>query len=119
MYTAGLPTLGGQFGIYPTALAADVGVDALVRAGFPIRNVSVLLSDAGTLGLLASLGAIAIPGLGPFIAAGPIMSALAGVGAGGAVGGFLGALTGLGIPEYEAKRYEGQVKNGGGLGSVP
>jgi hypothetical protein len=72
----------------------------------------------GTLGLLAGIGAIAIPGLGPFIAAGPIMATLAGLGAGGAVGGLLGALSGLGIPEYEAKRYEGRVKNGGVLLAV-
>src|SRR5664279_834415 len=60
----------------------------------------------GTLGLLVGLGALAIPGLGPFIAAGPIMAALAGAGAGGAVGTLTGSLIGLGIPEYEAKRYE-------------
>ena len=72
----------------------------------------------GTLGLLAGIGALAIPGLGPFIAAGPIVGALAGLGAGGAVGGFVGALVGMGIPEYEAKRYEGRVKDGGVLLSV-
>jgi hypothetical protein len=67
---------------------------------------------------LLGIGALAIPGLGPFIAAGPIMAALAGVGVGGAVGGFTGALVGMGIPEYEAKRYEGRVKDGGILLSV-
>src|SRR5207342_3455272 len=72
----------------------------------------------GTLGLLAGIGALAIPGVGPFIAAGPIMAALAGVGVGGAVGGLIGALVGMGIPEYEAKRYEGRVKDGGVLLSV-
>ena len=72
----------------------------------------------GTLGLLAGIGALAIPGLGPFIAAGPIMSSLAGLGVGGAVGGLIGALVGMGIPEYEAKRYEGRVKDGGVLLSV-
>jgi hypothetical protein len=72
----------------------------------------------GTLGLLAGIGALAIPGLGPFIAAGPIMAALAGVGVGGTVGGLVGALVGMGIPEYEAKRYEGRVKDGGVLLSV-
>jgi hypothetical protein len=72
----------------------------------------------GTLGVLAGIVALAIPGLGPFIAAGPITAALAGVGAGGAVGGVVGALVGMGIPEYEAKRYEGHVKNGGILLSV-
>jgi hypothetical protein len=135
------------FGIYSNAFATEGGVDALVRAGFAASNISVLMAhDAstkefahekhtkapegtaagavaggaigGTLGLLAGIGAIAIPGLGPFIAAGPIMATLAGLGAGGAVGGVLGALTGLGLPEYEAKRYEGRVKNGGVLLSV-
>jgi hypothetical protein len=70
------------------------------------------------LGWLAGIGALAIPGLGPFIAAGPIMAALAGAGVGGAVGGLTGALIGMGIPEYEAKRYEGRVKDGGILLSV-
>ena len=68
--------------------------------------------------MLAGIGALAIPGLGPFIAAGPIMGALAGLGVGGAVGGLVGALVGMGIPEYEAKRYEGRVKDGGILLSV-
>ena len=72
----------------------------------------------GTLGLLAGIGALAIPGVGPFIAAGPIMGALAGLGVGGAVGGLIGALVGMGIPEYEAHRYEGRVKDGGVLLSV-
>jgi hypothetical protein len=70
------------------------------------------------LGWLVGIGALAIPGLGPFIAAGPIMAALAGAGAGGVVGGLAGALVGMGIPEYEAKRYEGRVKEGGILLSV-
>ena len=61
---------------------------------------------------------MAIPGVGPFIAAGPIMATLAGLGVGGAVGGLIGALVGLGIPEYEAKRYEGRLKDGGVLLSV-
>jgi hypothetical protein len=119
----------------------------MVQAGFSPADISVLLPDnessrafahekhtkapegtttgaaaggtiGGTLGLLAGIGALAIPGLGPFIAAGPIMGALAGVGVGGAVGGLVGALVGMGIPEYEAKRYEGRVKNGGVLLSV-
>ena len=72
----------------------------------------------GTLGWLTGVGALAIPGLGPFIAAGPIMAALAGAGVGGAVGGVTGALIGMGIPEYEAKRYEGRVTKGGILLSV-
>jgi hypothetical protein len=72
----------------------------------------------GTLGLLAGLGALAIPGLGPFVAAGPIMAALAGIGSGGTLGGIIGALVGLGIPEYEAKRYENRLKEGGILLAV-
>jgi len=72
----------------------------------------------GVLGWLVGIGALAIPGVGPFIAAGPIMAALAGMGAGAALGGASGALVGLGIPEYEAQRYEGRVKDGGILLSV-
>ncbi len=72
----------------------------------------------GTLGILVGLGTLAIPGLGPLLAAGPIVAGLAGVGAGGAVGGLIGALVGMGIPEYEARRYEGRVKDGGVLLSV-
>ena len=67
---------------------------------------------------MTGIGALAIPGLGPFVAAGPIMAALAGVGVGGALGGVTGALVGMGIPEYEAKRYEGRIKDGGILLSV-
>lgn len=136
------------FGIYRGASEAERGVDALVQQGaFSNSDVSVLMPDTqsskdfahekhtkapegtttgavtggtigGTLGLLAGIGALAIPGLGPFIAAGPIMAALAGVGVGGTVGGLVGALVGMGIPEYEAKRYEGRVKDGGVLLSV-
>lgn len=72
----------------------------------------------GTIGLLAGIGALAIPGLGPFIAAGPIIAALSAGAIGAGVGGLTGALVGLGIPEYEAKRYEGKVKEGGILISV-
>ena len=135
------------FGIYSTNSAAERAVDKLIAAGFSNQDVSVLMADrqgakdfaaekntkapegattgvgvggavGGTLGLLAGIGALAIPGVGPLIAAGPIMAALAGVGVGGAVGGVVGALVGLGIPEYEAKRYEGRVKDGGVLLSV-
>jgi len=135
------------FGIYATAQQAERAVDALVLARFSNSDVSVLMPDnqttkdfahekhtktpegtatgvaaggtiGGTLGLLAGIGALAIPGVGPFIAAGPIMGALAGLGVGGAVGGLVGALVGMGIPEYEAKRYEGRVKDGGVLLSV-
>jgi hypothetical protein len=135
------------FGIYPTAIAVEQGVEALREAGFRATDISVLFPEnvgtkdfahekgtkapegastgagtgavvGGTLGWLVGIGALAIPGVGPFIAAGPIMAALAGAGVGGAVGGITGALIGMGIPEYEAKRYEGRVKNGGILLSV-
>jgi hypothetical protein len=72
----------------------------------------------GVVGWLAGIGALAIPGIGPLIAAGPIVALLAGVGAVGAAGGIVGTLVGLGIPEYEAKRFEGRVKAGGTLLSV-
>jgi hypothetical protein len=135
------------FGIYPSVMAAERAVESFVHAGFSNDAISVLLPDAqgtkdfahekhtkapegtttgaaaggvvgGTLGLLAGIGTLAIPGIGPFIAAGPIMGALAGLGVGGAVGGLVGALVGMGIPEYEAKRYEGHLKEGGVLLSV-
>src|SRR6202000_1122369 len=134
-------------GIYPESSQAELAVDAFIAAGFASSNISVLLPDTqstqafahhkdtkapegtaigvtaggaigGVLGLLAGIGALAIPGVGPLIAAGPIMAALAGLGVGGAVGGIVGALVGMGIPEYEAKRYEGRVKDGGILVSV-
>jgi len=91
------------------ATKAPEGVAAGVTTGGVI---------GGTLGLLAGVGLLAIPGLGPFIAAGPIMAGLAGLGVGGAVGGVTGALIGMGIPEFEAKRYEGRLKKGGILLSV-
>src|ERR1700761_4696843 len=72
----------------------------------------------GALGWLAGIGALAIPGIGPFIAAGPIVAMLSGGGVGGALGGVIGALTGFGIPEYEAKRFEGRIRKGGILLSV-
>jgi hypothetical protein len=72
----------------------------------------------GAVGWLVGIGALAIPGLGPFIAAGPIMAALSGAAAGAALGGITGALIGLGIPEYEAKRYEGKIREGNVLISV-
>src|ERR1700683_2415304 len=135
------------FGIYGSRETVERAVDTFVKSGFSTSDVSVLLPEnlgakpiatdkatkapegatagagsgaviGGTLGLLAGIGALAIPGLGPFIAAGPIMAALAGIGVGGAVGGFTGALVGLGIPEYEAKRYEGRIKSGGILLSI-
>jgi hypothetical protein len=135
------------FGIYPTYASVEAGVDALKEAGFRNTDISVLFPEnvgtkdfahqkstkapegattgagtgavlGGALGWLVGIGALAIPGVGPFVAAGPIMAALAGVGVGGAVGGIAGALIGMGIPEYEAKRYEGRVKQGGILLSV-
>src|SRR5277367_714364 len=135
------------FGIYTDRSSVDRAVEALKAAGFSNNDISVLFPNkegtkdfahekstkapegastgAGTgallgggLGWLVGIGALAIPGLGPFIAAGPIMAALAGAGVGGAVGGLTGALIGMGIPEYEAKRYEGRVKDGGILLSV-
>jgi len=72
----------------------------------------------GTVGWLAGIGALAIPGLGPFIAAGPIMAALGGAAVGAAAGGLTGALVGMGIPEFEAKRYESKIKEGNILISV-
>jgi hypothetical protein len=130
------------FGIYGSRSAAESAVDSLISAGFRRDDISILAPDkhvshematekntkapegtttgattggvvGGTLGLLAGIGALAIPGLGPFIAAGPIMGTLAGLGVGATAGGLIGALVGMGIPEYEAKRYEGRVKDGG------
>src|ERR1041384_6402570 len=72
----------------------------------------------GAFGWLVGIGALAIPGLGPFIAAGPLVMALSGAAAGAALGGVTGAFIGLGIPEYEAKRYEGKIKAGNMLISV-
>ena len=135
------------YGIYSTRQDAEMAIDAMRSAGFRAEDISVLFPDnegtkdighekhtkapekatagaaiagiaGGALGWLAGIGALAIPGLGPFIAAGPIMAALAGVGAGSVVGGLAGALVGAGIPEYEAKRYEGRIRNGGILLSV-
>ncbi len=135
------------YGIYQSVSQAERAVDDLRLAGFSNDDISVLLPDmqssknfahekntkapegtaagvtaggaiGGTLGLLAGIGALAIPGVGPLIAAGPIMGALAGLGVGGAVGGLVGALVGMGIPEYEAKRFEGRIKDGGILLSV-
>jgi len=122
-------------------------VQKLKDGGFPHNDISVLFPDksgtkdfaheqhtklpegaatgagtggvlGGALGWLVGIGALAIPGVGAFIAAGPIMAALAGAGVGAAVGGLTGALVGLGIPEYEAKRFEGKIKQGSILISV-
>jgi Protein of unknown function (DUF3341) len=135
------------FGIYRGQASLENAIVALRDANYRASDISVLFPEGGktrefahekgtkapegattgaatgavlggTLGWLAGIGALAIPGLGPFIAAGPIMAALAGAGVGGATGGLVGALVGLGMPEYEAKRYEGRVKEGGILISV-
>lgn len=135
------------FGIYKDRLAVEEAVDHLRTAGFRSTDISVLFPDnqgtkdfahekntkapegvttgvvaggiaGGVLGWLTGIGALAIPGLGPFIAAGPIVAALAGAGAVGTLGGIVGALAGMGIPEYEAKRYEGRIREGGVLVSV-
>lgn len=135
------------FGIYSSRDQAESAADALINAGCPSSEISVLLPEnlgeksigtrkstkapegatagagtgavlGGALGLLAGIGALAIPGAGPFIAAGPIMAALAGIGVGGAIGGIAGALVGLGMPEYEAKRYAGRIERGGILLAV-
>jgi len=135
------------FGIYATREMAENAVDRLTASGFRNEDISVLLQDnvgtkdfahekhtkapegtatgvvtggviGGAIGLLAGIGVLAIPGLGPLIAAGPIIATLTGVGSGGVVGGLIGALVGMGIPEYEAKRYEGRIKEGGILLSV-
>ena len=135
------------FGIYRDRIHAEEAADALRWAGFRNTDVSALLPDnvgtkdlahqkntkapegaatggasggvvGGALGWLAGIGVLAVPGLGPFIAAGPIMGALAGAGAGGTIGGLVGALVGMGMPEYEAKRYDGRIRDGGILLSV-
>jgi hypothetical protein len=135
------------FGIYRDREGVERAVEILRRAGFRNTDISVLFPEnegtkdfalekgtkapegtaagagtgavaGGVLGWLVGIGALAIPGLGPFLAAGPIVAALAGVGAGGMVGGLVGALIGLVMPEYEAKRYEGQIRRGGILMSV-
>ncbi len=135
------------FGIYSTRRQVENAVDELKAAGFRNTDISVLFPEnvgtkefahekdtkapegtaagavsggliGGTLGWLVGIGSLAIPGLGPFIAAGPIVGALSGLGVGGALGGIAGALIGMGIPEYEAKRYEGRIQHGNILLSV-
>jgi hypothetical protein len=135
------------FGLARNETHAVTILEQLQAAGFSSNDISVLFPDktgtkdfahehhtkapegaaagagtggvlGGALGWLVGIGALAIPGLGPFIAAGPIMAALSGAAAGAALGGITGALIGLGIPEYEAKRYEGKIKEGNVLISV-
>lgn len=135
------------FGIYMSRASVESGVERLKADGFSSSEISILLptqegsekfahenstkapegatTGAGTglvvggaLGWLVGIGSLAIPGVGPLIAAGPIVALLAGAGAGAAVGGIAGGLVGYGIPEYEAKRYQAMVKDGGILLSV-
>jgi hypothetical protein len=135
------------FGLYKTRDQVEAAVDEMKREGFRSADISVLFSKnegtkdfafekdtkapegaatgaasgavlGGALGWLVGIGALAIPGLGPFIAAGPIISLLSGVGVGATVGGIAGALAGIGVPEYEAKRYEGRITGGNILLSV-
>jgi hypothetical protein len=135
------------YGLYKDRASIEEAVNALMSGGFRNTDISVLFPEnqgskdfaidrsskapegavtgggsgaiiGGALGWLAGIGLLVIPGLGPFLAAGPVMAALAGVGVGGAVGSITGALVGLGMPEYEARRYEGRIKNGGILLSV-
>lgn len=135
------------FGLFPDQLTAEDAVETLKDSGFRSTDISVLFPETqgtkdlahekhtkapegavtggssgavigGALGWLAGIGALAIPGIGPFVAAGPLMGMLGGIGVGSAVGGLTGALIGLGIPEYEAKRYEGRIQRGGILLSV-
>lgn len=135
------------YGLLPTEASAIEAANALKTAGFRAEDISALFPDkggtkdfaheqntkapegaatgagvggvvGGGLGWLAGIGALAIPGVGPLIAAGPIMAALSGAAAGAMVGGLTGTLIGLGIPEIEAKRYEGKVKDGSILLSV-
>lgn len=135
------------FGIYPNRARVELAVSRLHEDGFRPEDISILMAHnegtkdlgvekstkapegaatgaasgalvGGALGWLVGIGVLAIPGLGPFLVAGPLMALLGGVGVGGAVGGVAGAAIGAGMPEYEAKRYEGLVKNGGVLLSV-
>ena len=135
------------YGIVQTSTDAEVLVLRLKEAGFTGNDISVLFPDkqgtrdfahekstkapegaatggvagmgiGAALGWLAGIGSLAIPGVGPFIAAGPIMGALSGAAIGTATGGLLGALVGMGIPEYEAKLYDGKVRGGNALVSI-
>jgi hypothetical protein len=135
------------YGMFETRSQVETAINHLKADGVRNEDISVLFPDkggtkelaheantkapegvaggagagaivGGTIGLLAGIGLLAIPGLGPLIAAGPIMASLAGLGVGGAVGGVVGGLVGMGIPEIEAKRYEGLLKEGRILMSV-
>jgi hypothetical protein len=136
------------FAVFPDQASFEAAIDALRAAGFRASDISAVLPDrghttkdlaheintkapegiaagagtgaavGGVLGWLVGIGAIAIPGVGPLIAAGPIVAALAGAGAAGAAGGLVGGLVGAGMPEIEAKRYAGRIREGGFLLSV-
>lgn len=136
------------YGVYPDRASFESGLEALRAANFRNSDISAILPDrdrttkdlaheinskapegiaagagtgaaiGGVVGWLIGLGAIAIPGVGPLVAAGPIVAALAGAGAAGATGGLVGGLIGAGIPEVEAKRYAGRIREGGYLISV-
>ncbi len=135
------------YGICSNRDILERAVDSLKAEGFPAADVAFLAPESlghsgmttekaskapegaatgagsglllgGALGWFVGVGALAIPGIGPLIAAGPILAALAGAGVGSAVGGIAGGLVGMGIPEYEAKRYEGLISKGGTLVSV-
>jgi hypothetical protein len=132
------------YGICTNRNVLEIAVESLKREGFPASDVAFLAPESlgnsglttekstkapegatagagsslllgGALGWFVGVGALAIPGIGPLIAAGPVLAALAGAGVGSAVGGVTGGLIGMGIPEYEAKRYEGLISNGGTL----
>ena len=136
------------YGIYPDRNSFEQALEALRAAEFRNSDISAILPErdrttkdlapeintkapegvatgagtgaavGGVLGWLVGIGALAIPGVGPLVAAGPIVAALAGAGAAGATGGLIGGLIGAGIPEIEAKRYAGRIREGGYLLSV-
>ena len=135
------------YGIFPTRAMVESSVSLLKQNEFRSTDISILFAETssskefaherstkapegfttgassgfvlgGVLGWLSGVGAIAIPAVGPFIAAGPLLALLAGAGIGGTLGGIAGGIIGLGIPEYEAKRYEGLIRGGGILVSV-
>jgi hypothetical protein len=136
------------FGIYPDSTTFEAAIDALRAAGFRASDISAVMPErarttrdlahevhtkapegiaagagtgaaiGGIVGWLVGIGALAIPGIGPLMAAGPIVAALAGAGAAGAAGGLVGGLVGAGMPEIEAKRYAGRIREGGYLVSV-
>lgn len=143
----GAPRPTGVYGVYSDRKDVEKAVDKLRQDGFLSSDISVVFPDrdmnkefalekntkapegalaggstglivGGTLGWLVGIGTLAIPGVGPLLAAGPIVAALAGAGVGSAVGGIAGGLIGLGVPEIEAKRYEEEIKRGRILVSV-